>query len=219
MSKRKHQDEILQELGSYGLDTLASQLQAEGGRARVAQAALTLAYLGGLTIPELQTFSETVPAFNKARWEKIAPEFGLDVDKDMTQLKLFSVPRAFLPPSFHRKVMKNSAWYLDVYQETGSHSREAARVRLMDAVSTWSSRWELPEVFCISVACTRLCFVPRSCRWSPRTPHASDAGNIWRMGWARSVHDRRDYFDSYWAQASLQESWGSYRATSVGASL
>lgn len=51
--------------------------------------------------------------------------------------------------------MKNSAWWLDVYQETGSHSREAARVRLMDAVSTWSfmvrdiltiftSQWHVP---------------------------------------------------------------------------
>jgi len=136
MAKRKHQEEILQELESYGLDTLASQLQAEGGRARVAKASLTVAYLGGLTIPDLQAFSETVPAFNKARWEEIAPQFGLEVDKDMTQLKLFTVSRAFLPPSFHREVMKNSAWWLDVYQETGSHSREAARVRLMDAVST-----------------------------------------------------------------------------------
>jgi hypothetical protein len=104
---------------------------------------------------DLQAFSETVPAFNKARWEKIAPQFGLEVDKDMTQLKLFTVSRAFLPPSFHREVMKNSAWWLDVYQETGSHSREAARVRLMDAVSTWSfmvrdiltiftSQWHVP---------------------------------------------------------------------------
>lgn len=65
------------------------------------------------------------------------PQFGLEVDKDMTQFKLFTVSRTFLPPSFHREVMKNSAWWLDVYQETGAHtSREAARIRLMDAVST-----------------------------------------------------------------------------------
>jgi hypothetical protein len=136
MIKRKRQEEILQELESYGLDTLAAKLQADGGLARVAKASLTMAYLGGLTIPDLQAMSETVPAFNNARWEKIAPEFGLEVDKDMTQFKLFTVPRAFLPPSFHREVMKNSAWWLDVYQET---SREAARVRLMDAVSSWFS--------------------------------------------------------------------------------
>jgi hypothetical protein len=165
MAKRKHQEEILQELESYGLDTLASQLQADGGRARVAKAALTVAYLGGLTIPDLQTFGETVPPFSKAHWEKIAPQFGLAADKDMTQLKLFCVPRAFLPPSFHREVMKNSASWLDVYQEMGRHSREAARVRLMDAVSTWSFSLHAERYlnyFYISVACTRLCIVRRS---------------------------------------------------------
>jgi hypothetical protein len=132
MEKRKDQEEILQK---YGLETLASQLQADGGQAQVAQASLTVAHLGGLTISDLQAFSEMVPTFNKAQWEKIAPQFGLEVDKDMTQLKLFTVSHAFLPPSFHREVMKNAAWWLDVYQETESHSG-AARVRLMDAVST-----------------------------------------------------------------------------------
>ena len=129
-------EETLQELQSYELDVLTAQLQAEGGQARVAKASLTMAYLGGLTIPDLQAFSDTVPPFSKARWEGVAPQFGLEVDKDMDQLELFTVPRAFLPPSFHRDVMKNSAQWLDVYQETGHHGQEAARVRLMDAVST-----------------------------------------------------------------------------------
>ena len=155
MAKRKCQEEILQDLKSYGLDMLASQLQAEGGQAWVAQASLTVDYLGSLMIPDLQAFSDMVPTFSKAWWEKIAPQFGLEVDKDMTQLKLFTVSHTFLLPSFHWEVMKNSVWWLNIYQETGSHSREAARVRLMDVVSTWSfmvrdiltiftSQWHVP---------------------------------------------------------------------------
>ena len=156
MMKRKHQEEVLPELESYGLDTLVSRLQAEGGRTRVAKASLTVAYLGGLTISDLQAFSETVPGFSKPRWEKVAAQFGLEVDKGMPQLKSFAVPRAFLPPSFHREVMKHSAQWLDVYQETESHNQEAARVRLMDAVCTsflmarnivltiFTSQWHVP---------------------------------------------------------------------------
>jgi len=101
--KREHREEISPELESYGLDTLVSQLQAEGGRALVAEASLTVAYLGGLTIHDLQAFSEAVPGFSEARWEKIAPQFGLEVDKGMPQLKSFAVPRAFLPHLFIEK--------------------------------------------------------------------------------------------------------------------
>ena len=165
MAKRKHQEDILQELESYGLDTLTSQLQTEGGRARVAKASLTVAYLGGLTIPDLQAYSQTVPSFSKARWENIAPQFGLAADKGMTQLELFTVPRASLPPSFHREVMKNSALWLDVYQETESHNQEAARVRLMDAVRVHAPHGErYLNCLYIPVACSRLRFVQRSYR-------------------------------------------------------
>jgi len=51
--------------------------------------------------------------------------------------------------------VKNSAQWLDVYQETESHNQEAARVRLMDAVCTsfltvrniltiFTSQWHVP---------------------------------------------------------------------------
>jgi hypothetical protein len=135
MVKRKHEEAITPELKAYQLSELAARLEADDGRTRLAQASLTMAQLGGLTIPDLRAISETVPAFNKAQWEKVAPQFDLEADKDMTQLGLFAISRAFLPPSFHREVMRNASWWLDVYQETGVHTREAARVRLMDAVS------------------------------------------------------------------------------------
>ena len=53
----------------------------------------------------------------------------------------YSVPHAYLPPSFHKRVMKDSIQWLDVYQERGSQKREAARVRLVDAVGLTHSFW------------------------------------------------------------------------------
>jgi hypothetical protein len=134
MTKRKHGLDVLPELESFGLDKFARELKENGGRDLLAKVAIAIASLGGLTIKDLQTFSETVPEFANARWNKVAPKFGLDVSRDIYQLETFSVPRLSLPPSFHKEVMRNSAQWLDVYQEVGSHGREAARVRLMDAV-------------------------------------------------------------------------------------
>ncbi|KAF8809768.1 hypothetical protein BYT27DRAFT_7222328 [Phlegmacium glaucopus] len=71
-----------------------------------------------LTVMDLQTFSEEpVPAFSKAHWDKFAPKFSLDVDRDMYQLETFSVPCLSLPPSFHREVMRNLVQWLNIYQE------------------------------------------------------------------------------------------------------
>jgi hypothetical protein len=135
MAKRKREPVALAELDSLGLDEFTTKLKERGGRDLVAKVTLAIAHLGGLTATDLQTFSETVPSFSKkARWDRVAPKFGLDVSRDIYQLETFSVPCLSLPPSFHRQVMRNSAQWLDVYQEAGSHSREAARMRLMDAV-------------------------------------------------------------------------------------
>ena len=65
---------------------------------------------------------------------QVAHQFSLQVNKDVHQLRGFTVPHAFLPLSFHQEVMKHSAKWLDVYQERGNHTQEAARVRLMDMV-------------------------------------------------------------------------------------
>jgi hypothetical protein len=134
MTKRKREPDEQPDLDSLKLDEFTTKLKEDGGRDLVASVALTIAQLGGLSITDLQNFSETVPSFSKARWDKVAPKFGLDVSRDIYQLETFSVPCLSLPPSFHREVMRNSAQWLDVYQEAGSHSREDARVRLMDAV-------------------------------------------------------------------------------------
>jgi hypothetical protein len=136
MTKRKHEPDTLPlpELVSYNIDELTINLNQDGGRDLVAKAVVSMSTQVGLTIADLQKVSETVPAFAKALWSKVAPRFDLDVNKGIHQLQHFSVPHVSLPPSFHKEVMRLSAQWLDVYQETDSHSREAAHVRLMDAV-------------------------------------------------------------------------------------
>jgi hypothetical protein len=67
MAKRKHEPDALPDLESFGLDGLTTKLKDNGGRDLVANAAIAIASLGGLTVTDLQTFSETVPGFAKAR--------------------------------------------------------------------------------------------------------------------------------------------------------
>jgi hypothetical protein len=95
---------------------------------------LDMARNESLTLQDLKALTDKLPAFASADWEKVALTFGLDPTVDKYQLPPFSIPHAYLPPSFHRRVMKDSMQWLDVYQERGSQKREAARVRLMDAV-------------------------------------------------------------------------------------
>jgi len=141
------------EFDSLGLGELSTKLKEAGRRDLVAEVALTIAWLEGLT----------VPAFS---WDKVAPKFGLDASRDIFQLESFSVPHLCLPPSFHREVMRNSAQWLDVYQEVGSHSRETARMRLMDAVCYTHISFRQPcLLFHPPVACACLCFIQGShCR-------------------------------------------------------
>jgi hypothetical protein len=63
--------------------------------------------------------------------EKVALLFGLDPTIDKYQLQPFSIPHAFLPPSFHKRVMKDSMPWLDVYLERESQKKGAARVRFI----------------------------------------------------------------------------------------
>jgi hypothetical protein len=112
---------------------LCNLIRAAAGRS-VGESISDMARNECLTLQDLKVFTSKLPAFAGAEWEKVAPTFGLDPSVDKYQLQPFSIPHASLPPSFHRRVMKDSIQWLDVYQERGSQKREAARVRLMDAV-------------------------------------------------------------------------------------
>jgi hypothetical protein len=69
---------------------------------------LDLARNEHLTLQDRKAVDEKLPSFANAEWEKVARKFGLDPGVGKYQLPPFSIPHAYLPPSFHRRVMKDS---------------------------------------------------------------------------------------------------------------
>jgi hypothetical protein len=123
------------ELARFNLGILVSDiLRDEGGPDLLKKVIWEMATRGGLTWVDIKPCKPDLPSFSNAAWKNVAPRFNLDPDKNFHQLLTFSFPVTSLPPSFHKTVMTLSRQWLDVYQERGAHRREAARVRLMDAV-------------------------------------------------------------------------------------
>jgi hypothetical protein len=123
--------------------------QTGGGREDVGEVILDMMRHENLTLEDLKVLSQKLPSFARAEWKKVAPSLGLDSGFDKYQFKPLSLPHAYLPPLFHKRVMKDSMQWLDVYRERGIQSREAARVRLMDAVLclTINNQWLSFELF------------------------------------------------------------------------
>jgi hypothetical protein len=129
-SKRKREDLDADEFTASFFCNLIRQTTGQG----VAEFIMDMAQDGKLTDEDLKVLLDKLPSFPESEWEKVARTFGLNPTIDKYQLKPFSTPHAYLPPSFHKRVMKDSIQWLDVYQERGSPKRDAARIRLMDAV-------------------------------------------------------------------------------------
>ena len=134
MGKRKYQPDDRLEAYLERLRELYIELFDDGGDDLAGLAILHLSQEARLTIADLQKLKASSPSFSTAKWETVAPALGLRADIGITQLDLFTVPIAILPPSFHRDLMKNAFRWMDVYQEPPSHKREEARVRLLEAV-------------------------------------------------------------------------------------
>lgn len=60
-----------------------------------------------LSPEDLEALTEKLPSFSDAEWEEVAMTFDLNPSLVQYQLQSFSVPHAYLPPSFHKQVMKN----------------------------------------------------------------------------------------------------------------
>jgi len=104
-----------------------------GGWNCLLQALVSIGKQEGFSITD-DLYARPVTSFSNARWPTVAPKFGLEAAQDIHQLNYFSVKRLSLPPSFHKLVMCIASQWLDVYQETTSQSKEAARVRLLEPV-------------------------------------------------------------------------------------
>jgi hypothetical protein len=136
MSKRRQLSPDLDEENSeINLQDLNANIQAKGGE-HLTGAAFINFVRDELSTLETKRRTSLVRPFSHVLWKDIAPRFGLKADGTWAQFDHFVVPKASLPPSFHRKLMSESSQWLDVYQERNAQEQEAARVRLMDAVCT-----------------------------------------------------------------------------------
>jgi len=87
-----------------------------------------------LTLQDFRVLTES-PSVPGDHWRIVARAFGLNPGKDKYQLPVFSVPRAYLPPSFHEQVMKHSKMQLDVYGDRVIYNEHSpARVRFIAKV-------------------------------------------------------------------------------------
>jgi hypothetical protein len=133
---RKHIGEI-DETSSLNPSSVCAEIRKLG--LSVGEFLLEMAQDERLTLMQLNAVKDMLPAPASAEWEKVAVTFGLEPTQDKYQLPAFTVPHAYLPPSFHARVMKSAVQWLDVYQERGAPRREATRVRLMDTVRNFPS--------------------------------------------------------------------------------
>jgi len=83
----------------------------EAGRAAIRE----MIHLLDMDISDLNNGQDR-PSFSAATWTVTAPQFDLDPARGIAQLEKFEVPRAVLPPSFHREVMTASLKWIDVYK-------------------------------------------------------------------------------------------------------
>jgi hypothetical protein len=118
------------------LDTLHKNSSTETGK-RMTQAEFNDVVRDALNSLEVKRRMVELRSFSKVRWRDIARRFNLDPARNWHQFDHFTIPKVTLPPSFHRKVMLDSAQWLDVYRERDDHEYEAACVRLFEAVCTY----------------------------------------------------------------------------------
>ena len=128
------------------------------------RAVLHLSQEASMTIADLQRLQDTHPSFSSAKWETVAPALSLEADLDLTQFKLDSlvVPTAFLPPSFHRELMKKASLWLDVYWEPWGQVRGRTRAPSGSGSHTQASDMSVSNLY--AVVCSNL----RLICWSPR---------------------------------------------------
>lgn len=104
-----------------------------------------MAEQAGVTERDLKKTRRMLPSFSQAKWKEVALEFGLPPDLSEHALKLerHSPPMCYLPPAFHKELFQGGWRVMDVYKEKHHQSREAARVKLLETVSSIFSRFRV----------------------------------------------------------------------------
>lgn len=107
-----------------------------------------------LKLQDIRTLTESPPVAGD-HWRIVAPAFGLDPG---SQLPLFSVPRAYLPPSFQRQIMMSSIEWLNT----------SASVRMRHINAVYSIDIFIFCVFTLSFSGLSLCAPYFRAVWSIR---------------------------------------------------
>jgi len=83
-------------------------------RPDLANVIATLASEGKISFSEIM---RDLPSFLSAKWNVLAPNFGLTEDLSAAKFESHSIDTVLLPPSFH-EATSMAAWQIqDVYQE------------------------------------------------------------------------------------------------------
>ena len=99
--------------------------------------AAVLAHVANVANISTAAFKKTrieLPSFSVAKWSNFAEQFGLPQNVLKLELEPFTTPRYRLPPSLHEAMFENAWRWQDVYREKVDHTREEARVRILDPV-------------------------------------------------------------------------------------
>ena len=105
-----------------------------------------LAHVANVADVSTAAFKKTrieLPSFSVAKWSDFAKQFGLQEDVSKLELGSFTTPRYRLPPSLHEAMFENAWRWQDVYREKVDHTREEARVRILDPVCQSNSSYIL----------------------------------------------------------------------------
>lgn len=105
--------------------------RTQSSKEDVTKALLALQTLYEITENDFKRAKIENPSFSSAAWAQVSEQFGLEKFRDIPEEPF---ARLLLPPSVHKHIMLAAGQWVGVYNEPYRHTREAARVRILDAV-------------------------------------------------------------------------------------
>lgn len=93
-----------------------------------------IANQAGITITLFKKARVELPSFSTVKWAKFAEQLGLPQNVEARELEPFVTPRYRLPRSLQEVMFENAWRSQDVYREKVDHTREEAKVRILEPV-------------------------------------------------------------------------------------
>ena len=93
-----------------------------------------IANQAGITMTLFKKARVELPSFSTVKWAKFAEQLGLPQNVEARELEPFVTPRYRLPRSLQEVMFENAWRSQDVYREKVDHTREEAKVRILEPV-------------------------------------------------------------------------------------